>query len=226
MQKLRQPLLCCFGSCWLVLAMVCCWWACNMQGAGIAAAGLAGSCSWGSCSRGVAAERVVGKDIPRAADKLGEDFYKALLHEEPFKSANVAADSSMLSVMLLLSKYRLRNVPVIETGKSSIKNFITQYAVVQGLQGCKGRDWFDCIAAHPISELMGLPFSCLRMQFKITIDAGDKVLIFKVEQVVSVRDNELILEAFKKMKEKEIGGLPVLEGSIKENSWQHKQQRY
>lgn len=69
----------------------------------------------------------------------------------------VAPDSSMLSVMLLLSKYRLRNVPVIEKGHASIRNFITQSAVVQGLKGCKGRDWFDCISAHPISEL-GLPF--------------------------------------------------------------------
>lgn len=63
----------------------------------------------------------------------------------------------MLSVLLLLSKYRLRNVPVIEPGNPSIKNFITQSAVIQGLEGCKGRDWFDCIAAHSISDL-GLPF--------------------------------------------------------------------
>lgn len=69
----------------------------------------------------------------------------------------VGPDSSMLSVMLLLSKYRLRNVPVIEQGRSSIDNFITQSAIVQGLQRCKGRDWFDCIAANPISDL-GLPF--------------------------------------------------------------------
>lgn len=69
----------------------------------------------------------------------------------------VGPDSSMLSVMLLLSKYRLRNVPVIEPGNPSIENFITQSAIIQGLQRCKGRDWFDCIAAHPISDL-GLPF--------------------------------------------------------------------
>ncbi|KAK4423766.1 SNF1-related protein kinase regulatory subunit gamma-1-like [Sesamum alatum] len=176
----------------------------------IAAAGLAAAAIGAAVAGGVAADQVVGKDAFKAADKLGEDFYKVLLHEEPFKSATVrsilksyrwapfipvAADSSMLSVMLLLSKYRLRNVPVIETGKSTIKNFITQSAVIQGLHGCKGRDWFDCIAAHPISEL-GLPF-------------------MYPDQVVSVRDNELILEAFKKMKDKEIGGLPVLEGSTR-----------
>ena len=69
----------------------------------------------------------------------------------------VATDSSMLSVLLLLSKYRLRNVPVIETGNSSIRNFITQSAVIHGLERCNGRDWFDCISANPISKL-GLPF--------------------------------------------------------------------
>lgn len=69
----------------------------------------------------------------------------------------VAADSSMLGVLLLLSKYRLRNVPIIEDGKPTIKNFITQSAVVKGLDNCQGRDWFDCIAAQPITEL-GLPF--------------------------------------------------------------------
>lgn len=69
----------------------------------------------------------------------------------------VATDSSMLSVLLLLSKYKLRNVPVIERGKPDIKNYITQSAVVRGLEGCKGRDWFDCIAAQCIADL-GLPF--------------------------------------------------------------------
>ena len=69
----------------------------------------------------------------------------------------VATDGSMLTVLLLLSKYRLRNVPVIEPGNPDMKNFITQSAVIQGLEGCKGRDWFDCIAARPISDL-GLPF--------------------------------------------------------------------
>lgn len=69
----------------------------------------------------------------------------------------VARNSAMLTVLLLLSKYRLRNVPVIEPGRPDIVNFITQSAVVQGLEGCKGRDWFDCIAEKCIADL-GLPF--------------------------------------------------------------------
>ncbi|KAM7269079.1 hypothetical protein ACFE04_024576 [Oxalis oulophora] len=155
----------------------------------------------------VAAEKGMGKDAPTAADKLGEDFYKVILQEEPFKSTTVgkilksyrwapfipvAPDSTMLSVLLLLSKYRLRNVPVIEPGKPNIKNFITQSAIVQGLEGCRGRDWFDCIASRPLSDL-GLPF-------------------MSADQVVTIQIHDLILEAFKRMKDNHIGGLPVVEG--------------
>jgi hypothetical protein len=63
----------------------------------------------------------------------------------------------MLTVLLLLSKYRLRNVPVIEPDEPVIRNFITQAGVVKGLQQCKGRDWFDYISALPLADL-GLPF--------------------------------------------------------------------
>ncbi|XP_052184681.1 SNF1-related protein kinase regulatory subunit gamma-1-like isoform X2 [Diospyros lotus] len=159
---------------------------------------------------GVVADKGLGRDGPTAADKLGEDFYKVILQEEPFKSTPVrsivrsyrwapflpvASDSSMLSVLLLLSKYRLRNVPVVEPGQPLVKNFITQSAVVQGLVRCKGRDWFDSISAQPISAL-GLPF-------------------MSINEVISIGSNELILEAFKRMKDNQIGGLPVVEGPNK-----------
>lgn len=175
-----------------------------------AIAGLTVAAVGAAVAGGVAADRGAGKDAPTAADTLGEDFYKVILQEEPFKSTKVssiiksyrwapfvpvAMDSSMLSVLLLLSKYRLRNVPVIERGSPYLKNFITQSAVVRGLVGCKGRDWFDCISAHPISEL-GLPY-------------------MSADEVISVRDDELILEAFKKMRDNNIGGLPVVEGPKK-----------
>ncbi|KAF5199218.1 Snf1-related protein kinase regulatory subunit gamma-1-like [Thalictrum thalictroides] len=172
----------------------------------LAVAGLTAAAVGAAVAGGVAADRGTGKDGPTAAGSLGEDFYKVILREEPFKSTTVkqiiksyrwapflpvATDSSMLSVLLLLSKYRLRSVPVIETGKPFIKNFITQSAVVQGLETCKGRDWFDYIAARPISDF-GLPF-------------------MSNNEVISVKGNDLILEAFKRMKEHKIGGLPVVE---------------
>ncbi|PSS28714.1 SNF1-related protein kinase regulatory subunit gamma-1-like [Actinidia chinensis var. chinensis] len=173
----------------------------------VAVVGLTVAAVGAAVAGGVAADRGMGKDAPTAADKLGEDFYKVLLQEEPFKSTTVrsilksyrwapflpvAMDSSMLSVLLLLSKYRLRNVPVIEPGQPLVKNFITQSAIVHGLEQCKGRDWFDSISAESISD-MGLPF-------------------MSSNEVVSIQSDELILEAFKRMKDNHIGGLPVVKG--------------
>ncbi|XP_027360366.1 SNF1-related protein kinase regulatory subunit gamma-1-like [Abrus precatorius] len=175
-----------------------------------AIAGLTAAAAGAAVAGGIAAEKGMGKDAPQAADNLGEDFYKVILQEEPFKSTTVrsilksyrwapfvpvARNSAMLTVLLLLSKYRLRNVPVIEPGKPDIINFITQSAVVQGLEGCKGRDWFDSIAGKPIDAL-GLPF-------------------MSTDEVISIQTNELILEAFKQMKDNQIGGLPVVEGPTK-----------
>ncbi|XP_059648880.1 SNF1-related protein kinase regulatory subunit gamma-1-like [Cornus florida] len=175
-----------------------------------AVAGLTVAAVGAAVAGGVAADRVMAKDAPTAADRLGEDFYKTILQEEPFKSTKVksivksyrwapfipvATDSSMLSVLLLLSKYRLRNVPVIEPGQPFVKNYITQSAVVQGLEGCKGRDWFDCISAHSIADL-GLPF-------------------MSSNEVISIQKDDLVLEAFKRMKDNQIGGLPVVEGPNK-----------
>ncbi|XP_044488105.1 SNF1-related protein kinase regulatory subunit gamma-1-like isoform X2 [Mangifera indica] len=175
-----------------------------------AVAGLTVAAAGAVVAGGVAADTEKRKDAPTAADKLGEDFYKVILQNEPFKSTTVrsllksyrwapfipvATDSSMLSVLLLLSKYKLRNVPVIERGKPDIKNYITQSAVVRGLEGCKGRDWFDCIAAQCIADL-GLPF-------------------ISSNEVISIQSNELVLEAFKQMKDNQIGGIPVVEGPNK-----------
>ncbi|KAL1317443.1 hypothetical protein HN51_069525 [Arachis hypogaea] len=175
-----------------------------------AIAGLTAAAVGAAVAGGVAADKGLGKDAPLAAANLGEDFYKVLLEEEPFKSTTVrsilrsyrwapfvpvATNSVMLTVLLLLSKYRLRNVPVIEPGKPDIVNFITQSAVVQGLEGCRGRDWFDCIADRSISFL-GLPF-------------------MSPEEVICIQSNELVLEAFKLMRDNQIGGLPVIEGAKK-----------
>ncbi|KAI4314202.1 hypothetical protein L6164_027135 [Bauhinia variegata] len=176
----------------------------------VAVAGLTAAAVGAAVAGGVAADKGMGKDAASAADKLGDDFYKVILQEEPFKSTTVrsivksyrwapfipvATGSAMLTVLLLLSKYRLRNVPIIEPGKPDIKNFITQSAIIHGLEGCKGRDWFDLIAASPISDL-GLPF-------------------MSTDEIVSIQNNELILEAFKRMKDNHIGGLPVVEGPRK-----------
>lgn len=55
-----------------------------------AAAGLVTAAVGAAVVGGVAADTTMGKDAPTAADKLGEDFYKIILQEEPFKSTTVS----------------------------------------------------------------------------------------------------------------------------------------
>lgn len=57
----------------------------------VAAAGLAAAAVGAALVGGVAADKGMGNDAPNAADKLGEDFYKVILEDEPFKSTTVHA---------------------------------------------------------------------------------------------------------------------------------------
>lgn len=51
---------------------------------------------------GIAAERGIGKDAPTAADKLGQDFYKVILQEEPVMSTTVSCSCKKNSLKLLV----------------------------------------------------------------------------------------------------------------------------
>lgn len=55
-----------------------------------AVAGLTAAAVGAAVVGGVAADKGVGKDAATAADNLGDDFYKVLLQEEPFKSTTVS----------------------------------------------------------------------------------------------------------------------------------------
>lgn len=171
-----------------------------------AVAGLTIAAVGAAIAGGVAVEKGVSKDAPTAVDALGEEFYKIILREEPFKSIKVSditkayrwtpflpirPDDTMLTLLLLLSMYRLRSVPVVEMDKPDIKCFITQAAVVKGLSRCKGRDWFDEMAGKALDEL-ALP-------------------VMGPEEVVSIDSSKLVLEAFILMRKRGIGGLPVLD---------------
>lgn len=55
-----------------------------------AVAGLTVAAVGAAVAGGVAADRGVGKDASSAADHLGEEFYKVLFQQEPFKSTTVS----------------------------------------------------------------------------------------------------------------------------------------
>lgn len=56
----------------------------------VAVAGLAVAAVGAAVAGGMTADKVMAKDAPTAVDKLGEDFYKVILEEEPFKSTTVS----------------------------------------------------------------------------------------------------------------------------------------
>ncbi|CAN1187687.1 SNF1-related protein kinase regulatory subunit gamma-1-like [Linum perenne] len=55
-----------------------------------AIAGLTAAAVGAAVAGGVAADRGMGKDAPTAVDSLGNDFYKVILEEEPFRSTTVS----------------------------------------------------------------------------------------------------------------------------------------
>lgn len=55
-----------------------------------AIAGLTAAAVGAAVAGGVVADKGMGKDAPTAADNLGNDFYKVILQDEPFKSTTVS----------------------------------------------------------------------------------------------------------------------------------------
>lgn len=59
-------------------------------------------------------------------------------------------------MLLLLSKYRMKSVPVVDLGEGNIINIVTQPAVIHMLEECSGLHWFESWGAKKLFEL-GLP---------------------------------------------------------------------
>lgn len=107
----------------------------------------------------------------------------------------VTPDDSLLTLLLLMSKYRVRSIPVVEPGKGPVTNIITQYSVVNLFAGCTGQPWFDAVASRSLRDL-GLP-------------------VTPVEKIIMVEEGESVLVPFRKMVENHIGGLPVVAAGTK-----------
>lgn len=59
-------------------------------------------------------------------------------------------------MLLLLSKYKMKSVPIVDLGEANVDNIITQSAVVHMLAECAGLHWFENWGIKKLSEL-GLP---------------------------------------------------------------------
>ncbi|WVZ67624.1 hypothetical protein U9M48_016676 [Paspalum notatum var. saurae] len=103
------------------------------------------------------------------------------------------SSDTFLTMLLLLSKYRMKSLPVVDIGEGTISNVITQAAVVHMLAECVGLHWFEEWGTKTLSEI-GLP-------------------IMRLSKIVKVREDEPALKAFRLMRRKGVGGIPVVDDS-------------
>ncbi|CAJ1975041.1 unnamed protein product [Sphenostylis stenocarpa] len=99
--------------------------------------------------------------------------------------------NSFLTMLLLLSKYKMKSVPVVDLGAGRIHNIITQSSVIHMLAECAGLQWFENWGTKKLSQV-GLP-------------------MVTPNHIIKVYEDEPVLQAFKLMRKKRIGGLPVME---------------
>ncbi|KAL6839959.1 hypothetical protein ACP4OV_029769 [Aristida adscensionis] len=101
------------------------------------------------------------------------------------------SSDTFLTMLLLLSKYRMKSLPVVDIGEGTISNIITQAAVVHMLSECVGLHWFEEWGTKTLAEI-GLP-------------------IMRLSKIVKVHQDEPALKAFRLMRRKGVGGIPVVD---------------
>lgn len=173
---------------------------------------LVGHGSEESTSPAVAAATTKGMYSPRyrsfnsfSAASASGNFFEALTSSALYKNTKVRdisgsfrwapflalqTSNSFLTMLLLLSTYRMKSVPVVDSGEGKIENIITQSAVIHMLEECAGLQWFERLGSKKLSEL-GLP-------------------LMKPGSVVKVHEDESVLQAFKLMRQEGFGGVPVV----------------
>jgi len=87
----------------------------------------------------------------------------------------------------------MKTLLVVDLGEGKIDNIITQSAAIHMLAECVGLPWFEKWATKKLSEL-SFP-------------------VMKSDQLVKVFEEDPVLKAFKLMRMKGIGGLPVVDVS-------------
>lgn len=143
---------------------------------------------------------------PEDAAITSGSFFEALTSSEYYKNTKVGdisgsfrwapflalqKSNSFLTMLLLLSKYKMKSIPVVDLGERKIDNIITQSAVIHMLAECAGLHWFESWGNKTLYEL-GLP-------------------LMSTNSIVKVDEDEPVLQAFKVMRKRRIGGVPVIE---------------
>ncbi|MBA0559581.1 hypothetical protein Golob_016536 [Gossypium lobatum] len=192
---------------------------------------------------------------PEDASITSGDFFEALTSSKFYKNTKVVRDisgtfrwapflalqksNSFLTMLLLLSKYKMKSVPVVDLGDGKINNIITQSAVIHMLAECTGFHWFESWGTKKLLEI-GLPTmspkEIIKYECRIWALSGSNCLAFLAifpiaflqlnllfsKRYVSeslfvyqVHEDQPVLQAFKLMRKNRIGGVPVVESGGK-----------
>jgi CBS domain-containing protein len=153
---------------------------------------------------------VTSQNTDNGSTSVTGSFFENLTSSEFYKNTKVKdisgsfrwapflalqTSDSLLTMLLLLSKYRVKSLPVVDFDDGKLANIITQSAVVHMLAECAGLDWFENWGTKTLDEL-GLPNT-------------------KPFYLLKVKEDEPVLKAFLLMRQKGIGGLPVVDASGK-----------
>ncbi|XP_061953767.1 SNF1-related protein kinase regulatory subunit gamma-1-like [Populus nigra] len=145
---------------------------------------------------------------PEDAQATSGNFFEALTSSEFYKNTKVRdiagsfrwapflalqKSNSFLTMLLLLSNYKMKSVPVVDLGEAKIDNIVTQSSVIHMLAECAGLQWFESWGTKKLSEI-GLP-------------------LMTRDHVVKVYEEEPVLQAFKLMRKKRVGAIPIVDGS-------------
>ncbi|XP_057972354.1 SNF1-related protein kinase regulatory subunit gamma-1 [Malania oleifera] len=159
-----------------------------------------------AAANGVTSANGLGNLGPESAATTSGNFFEALTTSEFYKSTKVRdisgsfrwapflalqTSNSFLTMLLLLSKYKMKSVPVVDLGEGKIDNIITQAAVIHMLAECAGLHWFESWGTKKLSEL--------------------RLPSMKSSQMIQVYEDEPVLQAFKLMRKKRVGGIPVIQ---------------
>lgn len=105
----------------------------------------------------------------------------------------VRPEDTLLHVLLILSKHRLKAVPVVDAESSKcVRAFITQNVALHLLLQCEGLPWFETIAGKEIRN------------------AGFETE-YNAEQLVFVHGDETLVTALHAMWKYRISGVPILD---------------
>ncbi|MCO5574836.1 hypothetical protein L7F22_028629 [Adiantum nelumboides] len=104
----------------------------------------------------------------------------------------VRPEDTLLHALLMLSKHKLKAVPVMDSKDKRVTGFVTQDAAIELLLQCGGLEWFDSIADKIMSS------------FKFEVDDPS-------QNIVQIDSKNTVLKAMMCLWKQKVSGVPIID---------------